>query len=185
MSLAVVKRKGVYVWIIYILKKIDNIHNDSNHQLFLSNQDDTCLLLNTICLADQSSLTHPHTNSPGVSFSSTLLWKLPLPLSRLAPGRRPSGLPTCACEWVLFYESWGRTNLCVCVCLISDTYYMHEKGTLKHLLKTKTMRDETFQYVSLIIITVTLKSTKKKTGRGGLGGEMEGRGEWGSEDGER
>lgn len=93
------------------------------------------------------------------SFNSTLLWKLQLPLSRLAPGLllpllqlrlphqpyplasnpgrvqassqvgftfRGATKPSCAC-----------LSTCAHVRLICKTFNMHEKGTLKHLVKTK------------------------------------------------
>lgn len=133
------------------------------------------------------------------SFNSTLLWKLQLPLSRLAPrlllpllqlrlphqpyplasnpGRvqassqvgftfRGATKPSCAC-----------LSTCAHVRLICKTFNMHEKGTLKHLVKTKkkkkTMRDQTSTYFYLFIIRITLKSTEK-LGRLGREGEGDG-----------
>lgn len=82
------------------------------------------------------------------SFNSTLLWKLQLPLSRLAPGPHPSDTALFA---VHNYTHWSlnpgglegglRTlrhnpnsrmiGACVHMCLLSVKPDMHEKGTLK------------------------------------------------------
>lgn len=51
---------------------------------------------------------------------------------------------------------------------------MHEKGTLKHLVKTKKpMTDQTSTYFYLFIIRIILKSTEK-LGRLGREGEGDG-----------
>lgn len=89
----------------------------------------------------------------GTSFNSTLLWKLQLPLSRLTPRPCPSALAPFATKTALAqlqvsllmgFQIWSssQTHGCmlayVCTCA-SDlpTLYMHEEGTLKHLVKTK------------------------------------------------
>lgn len=84
----------------------------------------------------------------GTSFNSTLLWKLQLPLSRLAPRPHPSAPTLFAAQtapaglppWKNPGELKGgaspkSTDACLSMCarvrLISKTFYMHEKGTLK------------------------------------------------------
>lgn len=88
------------------------------------------------------------------SFNSTLLWKLQLPLSRLAPRPHPSASAVCHTN----YTSWPRTleesrrascfetplkpgdaclSMCAPVRLICKTFYMHKKGTLKKFGKDK------------------------------------------------
>lgn len=92
----------------------------------------------------------------GTSFNSTLLWKLQLPLSRLVPllhiyTAEASTAKTTHTHWPSMVEKSITPNQwrlfenwcvyvfeCVCVCLNCQTIYMHKKGTLKHLVKTKT-----------------------------------------------
>lgn len=65
--------------------------------------------------------------------------------------------------------------MCVYVHLICQTFYMHEKGTLKTFGEDKKpMRDQTSTYFYLFIIRITLKSTEK-LGRLGREGD---RGGW-------
>lgn len=92
------------------------------------------------------------------SFNSTLLWKLQLPLSRLAPWPHPSAsalfatqtTPTGHLPWKnpgelkdgLHVGGTTQTQRrmfdYVCTCASDlQSLYMHEKGTLKHLVKTE------------------------------------------------
>lgn len=128
------------------------------------------------------------------SFNSTLLWKLQLPLSRLAPQPHPSASAPFATETtpagLLPWKNPGElrcascfealpkpSHTCLSMCayahLICKTFYMHKKGTLRTFGEDKKpMRDQTSTYFYLFIIRVTLKSTEK-LGRLGRKGDRD------------
>lgn len=127
------------------------------------------------------------------SLNSTLLWKLQLPLSRLALRPHPSvsallaaqtspiGLHPINSRWVQVPAScsWGTTkpnhtgmSMCLLVCIWSAKPFTCTKRYPKNIWwRQKPMRDKTSTYFYLFIVRVTLKSTEKL-------GREENRGGW-------
>lgn len=119
------------------------------------------------------------------SFNSTLLWKLQLPLSRLAPGlllpllqlRLPHqpyplasnpGRVQASSRVGFTFRGATQTQLCmfeyVCTCVSELQNLLHARKRYPKTFgedKKKTMRDQTSTYFYLFIIRITLKSIEK------------------------